>query len=83
MSQDTINAIYFSAGGLSTGIPMLFLWLGACRTAKDWKYLAEQMDHQVERAQHSFNSMYCQYLQLLAFFHAQDGDKDESDWWKN
>lgn len=82
MAQDTINTIYFAAGGLSTGIPMLVLWLVAWRFARDWKHLAEQSAHETERALHNFNSLMAQYLQLLSLYRRRENRDDDSEKWK-
>lgn len=80
MNSEFINMTIGVAIG---AIPFSILWAMANRRANDWKYLAEQMDHEAERAQHNFNSMYCQYLQLLALFQSKGREEDkDADWWK-
>lgn len=71
--------------GVAIGaIPFAILWAMANRRASDWQHLAEQMGHEVERAQASFHNLYALYLRAIAMHKQQrwEGDIDESERWK-
>ena len=83
MNPDTQNAIYFLFGGLSTGIPMSILFWKSMQACSRWHKLCNELLHEAERAHFNFNSMYCQYLQLLALRRSEmDEPEDRADWWR-
>lgn len=82
MSPEFINMTIGVAIGAT---PFAILWAMANRRARDWQYLAEDTALEADRACHSFNSLYAQYLRLVAINQRQkwDGEVESGEEWKH